>query len=313
MVNMEWVNNETIVNIISIINMVLTSILTSIALIFAIKSYKLKSGQSIRGLYSTASSIACEDGFISSIELENYKDKAIIIYIIYLKIGHNCYIELETFEDNPLILNPFEVYKKNYDPIDLYSVNSNRVSIEKLLGNRKIKHSIVLSTSNGKYKVKKSIKYWDVTGKSFKNHMTAIVRPNRSIYKSKSYGCNAKYLVDLKYHNGFEDVIPIYKEKYDVFKNFTISSENIQSKSKLEFLLNQMKLQGKLTCTEFEVIDIGNFREEMYKRYEKDIYDIEHANWVTYHIVGRLITILDDYKLHCENKKIEKRNRKLNN
>ena len=104
-----------------------TLILTIMGLYFTKKSYNQKKGQQIRGSYLLSRCKHCDDAYVRSIELENYKDKTAIIYAIYLKVGHNYYIELDNFEQNPLNLNPFEVYRKEYNPIDLYSINLNPV------------------------------------------------------------------------------------------------------------------------------------------------------------------------------------------
>ena len=52
-----------------------------------------KSGIQIRGSYGlVTSSVSCKDGYTKSITLENLKDKAVIIYEIYLRLASNCYL-----------------------------------------------------------------------------------------------------------------------------------------------------------------------------------------------------------------------------
>lgn len=296
-------------NFIEIINIFLNLILTITALYFTIKTYGLKKGQHIRGSYATSRCIYCEDTYVHTIELENYKDKPMIIYSIYLKIGHNYYLELENFESDPLILNPFELYKKEYDPIDLYSINLNQVSINKLFANNKIKKQIVLSTSNGKYKVRKPIKHWNPIYYSFKNNNRGIIDISRTTYKSKSYGYKTKYIVDLKHSDGSEEIISIYNDNFNKFRNFNITKENIESKVKLEMFLNQMKLQKKLKCEDFKVIDIEAFRNECYSGYNKNKVELEYYNWFNHYVFGRIRTIYDDYKLHKKNKLLQKQNK----
>src|SRR5439155_13648994 len=43
--------------------------------------------------------------------LENLKDRAVVIFKIYMKFGNNVFIEIDDFANNPLILKPFEVFK----------------------------------------------------------------------------------------------------------------------------------------------------------------------------------------------------------
>lgn len=307
----ELISNENFNNLIGIINIFLTLLLTSTALYFTIKTYGLKKGQHIRGSYGTSSNIECEDTYIYNIELENYKDKAIVIYSIYLKIGHNYYLELENFKSEPLILNPFELYKKEYDSIDLYSINCNRISIERLLRDEKVKKQIVLSTSKGKYKVKRTIKYWTPLEYFFKNHSTGIIHINRSIYKDKSYGANAKYIIELQYSDGSEEIVPIYYEYFNKFRNFSITRDDIESKLKLETFLKQMISECKLKCEEFEVIDIESFRNERYSNYGMETVELEEYGWFNYYIVARVITMYDKFKLNKKNKQIQMRNKEL--
>nr|MDE5978237.1 hypothetical protein [Turicibacter sp.] len=188
---LELLNNNYLFDVINSISSV---ILALIALYFTIKTYGLKKGQNIRGSYSTSQSIYCEDTYIHTVELENYKDKVAIIYSIYLKIGHNYYLELENFEDSPLMLNPFELYKKEYDPIDLYMISFTHVSIEKLLLDKKVKKQLVLSTSKGKYKVRKRINHWSPIYYQFKNYSRSMICIGRTSYNNKSYGGNATYI-----------------------------------------------------------------------------------------------------------------------
>lgn len=301
------ISDQNFKNFIGLTNTILTLILTSTALYYTIKTYGLKKGQRIRGSYGTSSGIYCNDTYISNVELENYKDKAIVIYSIYLKIGYNYYLELENFESKPLILNPFELYRKEYDPIDLYSINCNHISINKLLKNKKVKKQIVLSTSKGKYKVKKTIKHWSPLNYFFKNYSTGIIHIDRSIYKDKSYGANVKYLIDLKYSDGSEQIVPIYNKYFNIFKSFNITRENIESKLKLETFLNQMIDEGKLKCEYFEVVDIEGFRNERYSNYGTENVELEKCGWFNYFIVARISSIYENYKLDKENENRQKR------
>lgn len=110
--------SEEIGNLISLINSIVALIVSVIALIYTVRTYLLKSGSSVRGSYGTCSSVSCEDKYVSSVTLENLKDRSTVIFSIYLKIGHNYFLEIENFESSPLILKPFEVYRKEYDAID---------------------------------------------------------------------------------------------------------------------------------------------------------------------------------------------------
>ena len=203
-------------SIVSIVVAFVALVVSIIALVYTAKAYLLKSGAYIRGSYSICSDISCEDKYIHNLKLENLKDRALVLFKIYLQIGHNYFLEIEDFEDNPLILKPFEIYSKEYDPIDLYSIGMGRILLNDLLDKKTVKKRIVLSTSEGKYVVKDFINYWDPMFLSFQNYATAVIRPLRSIYKGKSYGSNAKYIVEFKLENGSEEIVPIYPRDYEL-------------------------------------------------------------------------------------------------
>ena len=86
-----------------------------------------------------ASSVYCDDPYLSSLVIENLKDRAITIFEIYLKVGNHCYIQIEDFDPKPLVLRAYETYQKEYGPIEFYSVNMKRVGLSELLSGRTVK------------------------------------------------------------------------------------------------------------------------------------------------------------------------------
>lgn len=281
-----------------------------IALVYTVRSHLLKSGSSVRGSFGMcSSSVSCEDQYITSITLENLKDRAIVIFKIYLKIGHNYFLEIDDFDNEPLILKPFEVFKKEYEPIDLYSINMNRIDLNDLFSNKKIKKRIVLSTSDGQYVVNSWIKRWDPVYDFFKNHLTAVIHPRRATYKGKSYGINAKYIVDIKTENGKEEVIPIYPRDHQIkkFRNFRLTKDSMESKDTLEAYLYEQVGLGVLNCTEITVHDMNTWFSEAYEDENKKIIKAAYYGWFMYKIVGPIITKYSDYRLRQKNKLTRKR------
>ena len=139
----------------------------------------------LRGGYGTTSSIACEESFVSRVVLENLKDRPVTIYGIYLRVGYNIYIVIEDFAAKPLTLKAFETYQNDYGPIDFYSVGTNRIAVGKFLSDRKLKKRLIVSTSDGKYTVRKLMRQWDPVYDFFRNHLTSIVHPIRQYIKAK--------------------------------------------------------------------------------------------------------------------------------
>lgn len=280
-------------------------IVSIIALVYTVRTYLLKSGSNIRGSYGMcSSSVTCEDQYISSLTLENLKDKAVIIFKVYLKIGHSYYLEIEDFDEEPLILKPFEVYKNTYEPIDLYSINMRRINLNSLLSNEKISKKIVISTSDGKYVIRSWIIHWDPVYDFFKNQLTAIIQPRRATFRGKSYGLNAKYIVAIKTENGKEEIIPIYPRDAEIkkFRNFQLTKDSLDTKDRLEEFLYDQVSAGFLNCEEIVVHDRSTWLDEIYESENKETIEAKYHGWFFYNVIGHLITKLSNRRLRRKNK-----------
>jgi len=302
---------------ITIVNSTVALIISVIALVYTAKTYLLKSGASIRGSFGMcSSSVSCEDQYITSLTLENMKDRAIVIFKVYLRIGHNYFVEIEDYDDNPLILKPFEAHYKEYDPIDLYSINLKRINLNNLFSDKNVNKTIVLSTSDGKYVVKSWIKRWDPVYDFFRNHLTAVIRPRRATYKGKSYGINTKYIVEIKIENGREEIIPIYPRDYEIkkFRNFRLSMDSLASKDALEEYLYEQVGSGLLNCEEITVHDVKAWIDEVYEPESKKVIEATYYSWFMYKIVGPLITKISDFRMKQKNRRLQKEraNKQLN-
>lgn len=237
-----------------------------------------------------------------------------MIFKIYLLVGRNYYIELEDFEEEPLILKPFEAYSKQFDPVDFYSVSMKRIRLNELLNSKKVKSRLVLSTSDGRYEISEWINRWNPVIDFFKNHMTAVIQPMRSKYKDKCYGSNAKYIVDIKAENGKEETIAIYPRDYEIrkFRKFRLTKGSLESKERLEHFLYEKAEEGILNCVDIVVHDIEAWRKEVYQYHGDKVVDVKYYGWFTYVVFGRLFTILSDVKLKLKNRKTRKlANKKL--
>ena len=289
----------------------ITALVISItALIYTAKTYLLKQGLDIRGSFSIVSSISCEDKYVSGLVIENMKDRSTAIFKIYLLLGHNYYLEIEDFEDAPLILKPFETHSKQYDPVEFYSASTKRIDLNNLWDSRK--HKIILSTSDGKYVIKKRINKWDPIPDVFKNYMTAIIQPMRLIYKNKSYGSNAKFIVEIELKDGKKETIPIYLGDYQIrkFRHFRLTKESLNSKETLEEFFHQQRIKGLLNCTDINIHDIEAWREEVYANDYKEVIRAEYQNWFVYFVIGRIYTIASNFKSKLSQRKNRKKQRK---
>ncbi len=301
-VGKESLNEELGMNesVIMELSSIATLVVSVIVLIYAVKSFLLKVGYKICCNISIASSIECEDKYISRITLENKKDRAAVIFKIYFKLGNNNYLLIEDFSDEPLILGPFEVYQKLFDPIIQYECSLRRIKLNNLLNNYKLKRRIVLSTTKGKHTVKASIRTWDTAKVFFKNPFIATINPKRLVYREKAYGSNVKFLVIINPGESNEEVVAVHKDdwQWHKFKHFKLTKDCLASKDKLEEFLEGRKEQGDFGNSVIEVID---FEKEVHKikckwDCDKNSFEAENLGFFEYELGGRLYLLRDKWK-----------------
>ena len=292
----------------------ITAILISIiALYFIIRAFSLKVGQRFRCGYSVMSSIECEDKYISSVIVENLKDRAAIIFKIYIKFGLNNYLLVEDFSNSPLILKPFEVYYKEYEPILFYSLGARITKIDKLIDDKKVKSKVLLTTSNGKYTVKPITKQWDPLIQFFKNHSTALIDPIRYKFKDINYGNNVKFIIEITNEKGEEYVISLYKDDYrhKRFSKFQLTKESIETKETLIKFLEKQKKAGNIEFNKIEIIDFQEEFNRVRSKYPEEVIYVESYNFFKYRVVAKIMTIIDNYKMYMTNRKNRKKNKQL--
>ena len=293
--------------------LLITAPIATLALVVAVKNYKRKSGIGIRGGFGISSSVRCEESWVSNIVLENMKDRAVTIYGIFLRAGHNFYIELEDHNETPLILKPYETYHKTMGEILFYAVNSNTIRMHDLLQDKKVKKRIVLSTSEGKYLVPKQVKRWSPVGEFFRNHLTGIIRTVRVTHRGESVGGNIDFIVDILRKDGETETIQLMKSDYRLkrFRNFNLTKECLASKSSLQAFLEK-KLEDGLLAPD-STIKVHSFAEniESIKAHYSDTpFTAERWGAIYYYIFGPLYTWYSGYKMNRDNKRIQKEHAK---
>lgn len=278
---------------------------SGLALLVAYLNFRRKSSLNLRASYSwTSSSVETDDQHISSIIIENLKDRAVTIFAIYLRVGHNYYVEIEDFKDKPLVLRAFETWHKEYGPIEFYGVSARRISMNLLFDDKHAEKRIVLSTSDGRYVVTKAPKQWNPVYDFFNNHMTAIVRPVRSIYKEVSIGGRVIYVVDFVFSNGKSEIVPIHPRDYEIqcFKNFRLTKESLASAAALKQYLQHQIDAGALVCCSFDVVDVGAWRAKERDFYKGKPIEARYVGYLKYKVLGRVLTIMEDRRLRKLNR-----------
>lgn len=288
-------------------------VVSLIALLFVVRNYWRKSGIHIRGQFCICSSANAEDKYVTSVTLENFKDRSVIIFKVFLRVGANYYIELNDFEHDPKILKPYESHTSHYGPVDFYCSNMNRIKLNQLLESRKVKKNLVLSTSHGKYVVKEWIKRWDPIGDFFNNHMTASIYPMRPRESAGYYGSEVKYLAKLLTEDGYKETVPIYVNDYNYsrFEKFRLTENSLSSRKNLEEFLTEQAVNGNLKCIDVEVVDADELRKKNYGNGFDKVFEAKHYSWIFYIVVGKLLTILSNIRLYFINRKSRKANKAL--
>lgn len=278
------------------------------ALLVAFLNYRRKSSISLRGSYSLTSSVECEDSYVSEIVLENMKDRAVTVYGIYFLVGYSYLIELDEFGDSPLILRPFETITRQYGPIEFYGVNDQRLAMAPLLQDPKSPKRLVLSTSQGRYAVRRFPKRWHPVRDHFRNHALALVRPVRATYKHKDIGGNIRYVLDIVLSDGKDEIIMLRAEDYSSqrFKGFRLTKESLESVELLRAFLTDRKDEGILVCQSFKVFDAQAWREKERDFYKGETRRAEHMGYLKFRVLGRVVTIARDFALRRENARLAK-------
>lgn len=271
--------------------------------IFAALNYWRKKGLDIRGSYSLVSSIASEEKYIGSITLENLKDRPAVIFKILLEVGHGYFIELDGFENDPLILGAFEAVTRSYDPIDFYSAGTRQIDMKNLLGQDAVRHRLVLSTSQGRYNVESRLYRWSPMVGYFRNHLTTPILPMRSTYEGQAYGSEVKYIVHLEWDDRKDEIIPIYPgaHRRRTFRSFELTADALESKEALETFLIERTIDEDLLCNDLSVIDVEEWRHDVYARQKKDVWKAPRRGWFIYHVVGFFVTRWHNITLKWKN------------
>ena len=284
-----------------------------VALLFVVRNFLRKSGIFVKGQFIISSSAYAEDQYVNRYTIENFKDRSVIIFKVFLRIGPNYYVELSDFEHEPKILKSYESFTQNLEPVDYYSVSMKRIKLNNLLSSKKVKTCLVLSTSHGKYVVKQLIQRWDPIVDFFDNHLTARIKAMRPNNKNGYYGADFSFLVKLSTEDGYVKTIAVYSEDYNYprFKNFRLTKESLESKSNLEEFLTEQAVNGQLSCINVEVIDGKELLSKSYGSSFNKIIEAEHYSWFTYLVIGKLLTKFSNIRTYLINRKSRKANKAL--
>ena len=162
----------------------LTYFIAPITLSFIAFNFWRKNGVRVQGAISSIQSAGFEDFYHGNLLLENLKDRPVNILNIYIMVGNAYYIEIGCYDDDPLILKPYEIKKINLKPVYAYLINMERVSFNKIL--KSMRSRIIISTTTGRYEVKRGIKIDSAVGASLFTRFMVVAQPITDDYPQKT-------------------------------------------------------------------------------------------------------------------------------
>ena len=305
---------------INIVLMFLSTIIALIAAIFTYFTYKLKIGQKAKAF--CVITYANDLPYISSLMIENQKDKDLIIHDIYVRFGPDIYVDLldkDYSNKYNIVVPPLGIKEFKFGPVFMYNVSTHRVDVERLF--KSTKYKIVLSTSHGKLVCNDWGKGWDAISESLTNHHVVVVHPNKvystsSVYYKDnyetpaidytSYSNEVKYVVKLIKKDGVHLYCPIYnnKRKIKLFKNLTFSDEVLKDEDSLRKFLNKSKDKKLVDISKIEYIyDVQKIRNTTLKHYPEESTELVSESPWHFYTLGYIDSKWEDIKLWWENKK----------
>jgi hypothetical protein len=282
-------------------------------------TYKLKIGQEAKA--SCVFTFSNDLPYISSVIIENLKDKDLVIHDIYVKFGPNIYIDLldKDFEEKyNIVISPLSVKEFKFGPAFMYNVNTHKVNIDKIFNTTKYK--IVLSTSHGKLTCNKWGKGWNAISESLSNHHVIVVHPDRiystsSVYYKEnfetpaidfsSYSKELKYLVKLTKRDGEQIDCPIYdnNKKIQLFRGLTFSDDVLKDEDSIRKYLNKSKDKKIVDIAKIEKIyNIQKMMDSYLKRYTDESIELVSEDPWHFYTIGYIDSKWQDIKSWWKNK-----------
>ncbi len=300
----------------------LSLIIATIAGLITYFTYKLKIGQKAKACCT----ITYPKGlpYISSVIIENLKDKDLVIHDIYVRFGPDIYVDLldKDFSDKyNIVVPPLGVKEIKFGPVFMYNVNTHKVSVETLFNNTKYK--VVLSTSHGKLVCKDWDKGWSAISESLSNHHVVVAHPNRiystsSVYFKNNYEAPAidyssysdevKYVVKLITKDGEKMYCNIYdnNKKINMFKKLTFCEEVLKDEDSIRKYLNKAKEKKLVNFSKIEEIyNVRKMMDSTLEHYQDDIIELKSESPLRFYTIGYIYSKWENFKLWWQNSKYE--------
>lgn len=267
-------------------------LLAMIAIWIAYKNYLRKGGLDIRGSYSMTASVESSEKYISDVLIENAKDRSVTIFAIYLQVGRSHYLQLIDFESSPLTLKAFESFKKEFGPVECYWANFSRYSINRMLGDDRVKKRLVCSTSSGRYVVPRLVSKWTPFVASLSNSLVKGIYPSRSEFEGRALGDRVDYVAKFTSKTGgARRVVVLQKSShaYQIFEHVQLTAESLMTSDALRSFLEGARRDGAFGDVEIEVFDVGEWRSVKHSQFglfDRDPIDLRQPSVWDFYVLG---------------------------
>ena len=160
----------------------------AIALVYTIRSDRRKAGLDVRYDYSVMTSIASKEPWVLHLMLQNMKDRSLVIYTIYVEIGHGLFVQIEDRASDPIILDAYGFIDASTKPLNITMPDRSELPDSGeigLISNGKAgdntRRRLVLATSEGRYHPKRYVDIYDPRLESFLRHRPNIVMVPKAV------------------------------------------------------------------------------------------------------------------------------------
>ncbi|MFZ6504740.1 hypothetical protein ACO0F1_20380, partial [Acinetobacter baumannii] len=153
---------------------------------------------------------------------------------IFIRVGHNIYIQLIDGYDETFVLKPYETLNQKLEPHFVYMAGVKRiVNLPDIINNKKIKKKIVLDTTEG-IVVCSNLRYKKIINKVLSHYSTGlIIRHTGQFINGIPVGNNVLYFIEIITKNGENSFITISK-----------NPESSLLEGKLKFDTEQLKMEN---------------------------------------------------------------------
>ena len=207
--------SEATVLAMSLCTATVSCVLALFAVFFSIRSDLRKIGIGIRCDFAISSSIATKEKWVSKLELQNTKDRSVTVYEIFVESGHGIFIQIEDFTQQPLVLEPYGLFSREYDPVEIYAVGNSKLT--KVFDSDRGRRRVVLVTSQGRYYPKRGLRKWHPIGQALNyNYATGVDWTLRRNYNGQCYGSEANFVITFTNGDDSKEMVPIYPIDHEI-------------------------------------------------------------------------------------------------